>query len=160
MTKVCRPVSRRLSVIEQGDLLWESLIHKSQTSEKIRTTKRADSRWLSSRDSKNTNSRPIMTEEISKNWKELSSLNEVRLTVLWQWYEQLRRDQLLFHEQLSEQNRELREAIEKSLNEMEELKRFQGTTFDTIARRKLVCVEKNLSVDPIPLTRVHRGFTT
>ena len=27
MTKVCRPVSRRLSVIEQGDLLWNSLIH-------------------------------------------------------------------------------------------------------------------------------------
>ena len=35
-------------------------------------------------------------------------------------------------------NRYLREAHEKSLNEMEELKRFQGSTFDTIARRKLV----------------------
>ena len=32
----------------------------------------------------------------------------------------------------------LREAHEKSLTEMEELKRFQGSTFDTIARRKLV----------------------
>ena len=30
------------------------------------------------------------------------------------------------------------EAHEKSLNEMEELKRFQGSTFDTISRRKLV----------------------
>ena len=28
--------------------------------------------------------------------------------------------------------------MRKSLNEMEELKRFQGSTFDTIARRKLV----------------------
>ena len=37
-----------------------------------------------------------------------------------------------------EQNRDLREAHEKSLNEMEELKRFQGSTFDTISRRKLV----------------------
>ena len=27
MTKVCRPVSRRLSVIERGDPLWNSLIH-------------------------------------------------------------------------------------------------------------------------------------
>ena len=44
----------------------------------------------------------------------------------------------LLHEQLLEQNRELREAHEKSLNEMEELKRFQGSTFDTTARRKLV----------------------
>ena len=50
--------------------------------------------------------------------------------------EQLRRDQQLLHEQLLKQNRDLREAREKSLNEMEELKRFQGSTFDTIARRK------------------------
>ena len=52
--------------------------------------------------------------------------------------ERRRQDQHLLHEQLSEQNRDLREAREKSLNEMEELKRFQGSTFDTIARRKLV----------------------
>ena len=38
--------------------------------------------------------------------------------------EQLRRVQQLLHEQLLEQNRELREAHMKSLNEMEELKRF------------------------------------
>ena len=44
----------------------------------------------------------------------------------------------LLHEQLLKQNWHLREAREKSLNEMEELKRFQGSTFDTIARRKLV----------------------
>ena len=52
--------------------------------------------------------------------------------------EQLRPDQQLLHEQLLEQNRGLREAHEKSLNEMEELKRFQGSTFDTISRKKLV----------------------
>ena len=52
--------------------------------------------------------------------------------------EQLRPDQQLLHEQLLEQNRELREAHEKSLNEMEELKRFQGSTFDTFSRRKLI----------------------
>ena len=39
--------------------------------------------------------------------------------------EQLRRDQLLLHEQLSEQNRNLREAHLKSPNEMEELRRFE-----------------------------------
>ena len=39
--------------------------------------------------------------------------------------EQLRRDQLLFHEQLSKQNRDLREAHIKSLHEMEELKPVQ-----------------------------------
>ena len=52
--------------------------------------------------------------------------------------EQLRRDQQLLHDHLSQQNRELREAHVKSLNETEELKRFLGSTFDSIARRKLV----------------------
>ena len=36
------------------------------------------------------------------------------------------------------QNWDLREAHEKSLKEMEELKQFQSSTFDTIARRRLV----------------------
>ena len=52
--------------------------------------------------------------------------------------EQLRRYQQLQHEQLLEQNREIREAHMKSLNEMEELKRFQGSTFDGFSRRKLI----------------------
>ena len=55
--------------------------------------------------------------------------------------EQLRRDQQLLHEQLLEQNRDLREVHMLSLNEMEELKRFQGSTFDTISARKLVILE-------------------
>ena len=37
-----------------------------------------------------------------------------------------------------QQNLELREAHENSLTEMEELKKFQSSTFDTIAMRKLV----------------------
>ena len=37
-----------------------------------------------------------------------------------------------------QQNLELREAHQKSLNEKEELKKFQSSTFDTIARRRLV----------------------
>ena len=52
--------------------------------------------------------------------------------------EQLRRDQQLLHEQVLAQNWDLREAHERSLSEMEELKRFQGSTFDTIARRTRV----------------------
>ena len=51
--------------------------------------------------------------------------------------ERRRQDQQLLHEQLLKQNWDLREAHEKSLNEMEELKRFQGSTFETTARRKL-----------------------
>ena len=51
--------------------------------------------------------------------------------------EQLRRAQLLLHEQLTEQNRDLREAHIKCLYEIEELKRFQGSTFDEFSRRRL-----------------------
>ena len=49
-----------------------------------------------------------------------------------------RRDQQLLHGQLLQQNSELREAHQKSLSEMKELKKFQSSTFDTIARRRLV----------------------
>ena len=49
-----------------------------------------------------------------------------------------RRDQQLLHGQLLKQNLELREAHQKSLSEMEVLKKFQSSTFDTIARRRLV----------------------
>ena len=78
LTKVCRPVSRRLSVMEQGDLLLISLIHSSQTSEKIRAAAQKMSKsgfFWNDKESRfslivkqrfeNTNSRPIMTEEVS-----------------------------------------------------------------------------------------------
>ena len=50
--------------------------------------------------------------------------------------EQSRRDQLL-QEQLSVQNRDLREAHVKSLHEMEELKRVQELRIDESSRRRL-----------------------
>ena len=43
-----------------------------------------------------------------------------------------RRDQQLPHEKWLKQNWDLREAHEKSLSEMKELRRFQSFTFDTI----------------------------
>ena len=76
--------------------------------------------------------------------RSIQKLNEVIKSQRGEFYrahqgdEQHRRDQQLLHEQLLEQNWDLREAHEKSLNEMEELKRFQGSTFVTISRRKLV----------------------
>ena len=44
--------------------------------------------------------------------------------------ERRRRDQEILHEQVLKQNWDLREAHEKSLSEMEEMKRFQGSTLD------------------------------
>ena len=52
--------------------------------------------------------------------------------------EQHQRVQQLLHEQSLEQNLDLRESHEKSQNEMEELKRFQGSTSETITKRKLI----------------------
>ena len=52
--------------------------------------------------------------------------------------ERRRQDHLLLHEQVLKQNWDLRESNEKSLNEMEDLKRFQFSTFDTVARRRVV----------------------
>ena len=51
--------------------------------------------------------------------------------------EQLRRNQLLLHEQLSEQNRDLRETHIKSLHEMEELKRLQELRIEEFSKRRL-----------------------
>ena len=47
-------------------------------------------------------------------------------------------DQQLLQGQLLQQNVELREAHQRRLTEMEELRKFQSSTFDTIARRKLI----------------------
>ena len=47
--------------------------------------------------------------------------------------ERRRQDHQLLHEQLLKQNWDLREAHGKSLIEMKELKKFQSSTFDTIA---------------------------
>ena len=71
-----------------------------------------------------------MTEEVSKNGMELSSLNEVRLIVL-------RQETHNFDEINNfKQNWDVREAHERSLNVREELQGFQGFTFDTLSRRK------------------------
>ena len=70
-----------------------------------------------------------MTETIESQQKELHRA---------QAEESRRQDHQLLHEQLLKQNWDLREAHEKSLNEMEELKKLQSSTFDTIARKRLV----------------------
>ena len=64
-------------------------------------------------------------------------LSEGKLIILWQVVDDPDEINNFFMNNYWN-NRELREAHEKSLNEMEELKRFQGSTFDTFSMRKLV----------------------
>ena len=47
-------------------------------------------------------------------------------------------EQRLLQGQLLQQNLEFREAHPRSLTEMKELRKFQSSTFDTMARRKFV----------------------
>ena len=49
-----------------------------------------------------------------------------------------KKDQQLLQGQLLQQNLELHEAHQRSLTDMEELRKFQSSTFDTIARRRPV----------------------
>ena len=84
-----------------------------------------------------TNSRLITTEEVFSKLSETIESQQEELHRA-QAEELHRRDQQILHEQLLKQNWDLREAREKSLKEMEELKKFQSSTFDTIARRRLV----------------------
>ena len=68
----------------------------------------------------------------------LYSLNEVKFIVLTKETNDFDEINNFFMNNYWNQNRDLREAHEKSLSEMVELKRFQGSTFDTISRRKLI----------------------
>ena len=52
--------------------------------------------------------------------------------------EQSRRDQLLLQQEMSEQNRDLRESHMKSLSEMEEFKRVPELRIDEFSRRRLI----------------------
>ena len=85
----------------------------------------------------NTNSKPNTTANIQKLNETIESQYEENCRA-HQGDERRRQDHQLIHEQLLKQKWDLREAHEKRLSEMEELKRFQGSTFETIARRTLV----------------------
>ena len=87
---------------------------------------------------RNTNSRLIMTEEVYENWVKLLNLSKKNFIAL-----KLKNfnDEInnFFMNGYYSKIRNYVKLIIKSLNEMDELKkRFQSSTFDTIARRRLV----------------------
>ena len=47
-------------------------------------------------------------------------------------------DRQILQEELRRQQKDFREVHQQNLTEMEELRKFQSSTFDTIARRKLI----------------------
>ena len=77
-----------------------------------------------------------MTEEEYKN--KVKQSNRSKNFIVLKQKNAVRQDHPDLHEQLLEHHWDLREAHDKSLKEMEELKKFQSSTFDTIAKRRLV----------------------
>ena len=75
-------------------------------------------------------------------------LEEQRQTIISEYREKVSHHELqaahaeeerrILREELWRQKLEFREAHQQSLTEMEELRKFQSSTFDTIARRKLI----------------------
>ena len=108
--KACQSVSRRclLCSIEQGNL-WE----KNSSNAQIRTL-----------------------------------LDEQRLMIIAEYCENIAQHELqaahaeeerrILREELWRQQMDFREVHQQSLTEMEELRKFQSSTFDTLARRKLI----------------------
>ena len=87
-------------------------------------------------------------ERNSSNAQIRTLLEEQRQTIIAEYREKVSHHELhaahaeeerrLLQGQLWRQKVEFREAHQQSLTEMEELRKFQSSTFDTIARRKLI----------------------
>ena len=87
-------------------------------------------------------------ERNSSNAQIRTLLEEQRQTIIAEYREKVSHHELhaahaeeerrLLQGQLWRQKLEFREAHQQSLTEMEELRKFQSSTFDTIARRKLI----------------------
>ena len=139
LTKACCPVSRRLSVtLVQGDFVFDEIGSRiSNVREKPRRNSESEQIRILLERQKRKKTLADYRAEILKHAvqadydrRSIQKLNGVIESQRREIYrahqgdEQHRRDQQLTHAQIFEQHLDLREAHMKSLNEMEELKRF------------------------------------
>ena len=152
LTKACCPVSRRLSVmLEQGDLFSMSLDHWFQTSEKIHVaTQKVSKSGFFSNDKKRADSRCLSSRD-SETWVPGRLWQKKYPTVEWKYRVSTRRNLSCSSRRRTTSTRSTTSSWtiigtksgsswsswEKS-HKMEELKRFQGSTFDTISGRRLI----------------------
>ena len=149
--KACRPVCRRRQrvMIERGNPLFavtqvtrkvRKFRDKNSENEQIRTLLDRQREQILADCQAEIRKHEFQADYDRRSTQKMSETIESQKEELHraQADERRRQDQQLLHEQLLKQNWDLREAHEKSLNVMKELKRFQGSTFDTIARRKVV----------------------
>ena len=107
----------------------------SKFSENTRTEKMVDgSGKPDERDSSNAQIRTLLEEQrqmIIAEYREKASHHELQAA-------HAEEERRLLQGQLWRQKLEFREAHQQSFTEMNELRKFQSSTFDTIARRKLI----------------------
>ena len=107
----------------------------SKFSENTQTEKKVDGPGKpDERDSSNAQIRTLLEEQrqmIFAEYREKVGHHELQAP-------HAEEERRLLEEQLWRQKLEFREVHQQSLTEMEELRKFQSSTFDTIARRKLI----------------------
>ena len=153
--KACQSVSRRrvLCSIEQGNLREEEISINQLVFGVTRNTYSAHSKF-----SKNTQTEKVvdgsgkLDERDSLSAQIRTLLEEQRQMLIAEYREKVGHHELqaahaeeerrLRREELWRQKLEFREAHQQSLTEMEELRKFESSTFDTTARRKLI-VDQN-----------------
>ena len=152
------PVCGRQSVmIERGDPLFPPhLTHKFRVSKKLRDTALKVNRLGLSWTNKESRFSLTVQAEIRKHEfqadydrRSIQKLNEVFESQRGEVYrphqgdERLRQYHQLLHEQVLKQTWDIRQAHEESLSEMEELKRFQGSTYSTQLRGGKLVEDRN-----------------
>ena len=124
---------------EQGDMLWKEVRSKTLENAQIRTLLDRQKEPNLAECQAEIKKHEFQADYDRRSIQKLSETIESQQEELHRAQaEELQRRDQLHHEQLLQQNSDLREAHHKSLNEMQELKKFQNSTFHTIARRRLV----------------------
>ena len=141
--KTCLSVSRRLRPKERGDLLEKErgdLLSQVVRMHKLELCWTDKKERILAECQAEINRPEFQADYDRRSFRKLGEIVESQREELHcaQAEELQRRDQQLLHGQLLQQNLELREAHPKSLSENGRIKKFQSSTFDTIARRRLV----------------------
>ena len=127
----------------------ERMVDQSGKSGVTRNTYSAHSKFSENTQTEKMVDRSGQPDELnSSNAQIRTLLEEQRQTIIAEYREKVGHHELqaaqaeeerrLLQGQLWRQKLEFREAHQQSLTEMEELRKFQSSTFDTIARRKLI----------------------
>ena len=149
--RVSQSVSRRclLCSIEQGILRGDTDVDQSIGFGVTRNTYSAHSKFSENTQAENVVDRSGKLEERNSSNAQIGTLlDEQRQMIIAECCEKIGHHELqaahaeeerqILREELWRQQMDFREVHQQSLTEMEELRKFQSSTFDTLARRKVI----------------------